>query len=199
MPEMIIQPDYYKYHLFQMSYSAGLVLQLKTNRKTDFTIGLQFTNIRSKGKVHTYEPYALTPSKNYTNRDSLISKSQWGNASRYIEMPLLLNFRLTKKKIKLTINTGLTLSYWVNYRNTNMTFFKDGHIENWSKVESEVHYWRFCFFPQLSLGIEKEVLDDWFLKIEPTIKPERSWDFYDSDYLENLIFGINFSLVKQLF
>ena len=100
-----------------------------------------------------YEPYALTPSKNYTNRDSLISKSQ-GNASRYIEMPLLLNFKLTKKKIKLTINTGLTLSYWVNYRNTNKTFLKMVTLKIGRKSNRSALL-RFCFFPQLSLGIGK--------------------------------------------
>ncbi|MBP6532212.1 MAG: hypothetical protein KA285_02955 [Bacteroidia bacterium] len=199
MPEIILKSDYYKYHEFQLSYSTGLLIQLKTNRKTDFTIGLQFTNVLSKGKEWTYAPYALTPSKNFYYLDTLISKIQIGRASRFVEMPLLLNFRLAGKKIKFTINPGLTISYFLNYKSTSRVVFKDGHIENSSNVDSKVYGSRFCFFPQLSLGLEKEVMDDFYLKIEPTIKPERSWDFFDSNYLENLIFGINFTLVKQLY
>ncbi len=191
MPQIIIKPDYYKYNYFQLSYSAGLVMQFKTNRKTDFTIGLQFTNIIHRGKEH---PYIIERDVRYYFLDTLISKEKWSSSNRNLEMPFIFNYNLGGKKIKYTVNTGFSLSCKINSKYSYTDVYKDGHVESGTFLETS-KYNRFDILPQLSLGVEKEVADDLFLKIEPIIRMQT----LNSDLFEDFLIGINFTLLKALY
>ena len=196
MPEIILKPDYYKYHEFQLSYSTGLSIQLKTNRKTDFTIGMQFTNERSIGKE---QAYVTERDLSRPVFDTLISTEKWKYSNRILEVPFVLNFKLGGKGILYSINPGFSITYLINRRFNYVYVYKDGHTMSGQFLATTIYGQRIDILPQVSFGVEKEISDDYFVKIEPTLKLKGAWEFIDHFDYDYLLLGINFTLVKQLY
>jgi hypothetical protein len=66
-------------------------------------------------------------------------------------------------------------------------------------LSSTVYGQRLDILPQISFGIETEISDDYFVRIEPMIKLKGPWEFIEHFDYDYLILGINFTLVKQLY
>lgn len=199
MPEITIEPDYYNYNNFKLSNSMGVVWNLMSNRKTYFAVGLQYSTLRYETELRTYYYFERDFSNPNLNVDSNVSQFKWAGTSNEIQLPLIVNIKLAGKKIRYFISPGLTLNYFLNSHSTRTYLYIDGHEEKSYYSVTKI-YWKndFDFFPQISLGAEKELSDDLYLKIEPTIKFREFRDVFDSYSYERFMLGINFTCSIKL-
>jgi len=201
MPGTRYEASYFSENDFKISCSTGFLFRLVNKKLNGITTGIQFSNICRHGKAHPYFSVYLHPQSapnGYNPLDSLITTQQSGYTFRFIDVPLLFNFTLVKKKTRVTVNAGLYLSYFINEKSTYRLELKNRETISTSSISKEDYYSRFQFAPVAGIGIEKDINDLFCLKVEPTVRYQAMQRSVFDDGRHFWEVGINFSLLKQL-
>ncbi len=191
MPGTRYESKYFSYYEFKFSYSAGVLIHLRSSESFGVTSGIQYSNIWNQGKTQGYFCFCPTP-------DTLISTVKSGNSFRFIDVPLLANYILGKSKIKFTINGGILINYFINLKTTNRITYTNNQIVNRFNISSDSNINRFQIAPIASLGIKYDTNDEYNFKIEPTIRYQSVNYSNSSSNGHFWELGINFSLFKKI-
>jgi hypothetical protein len=197
MPGTSWGSNYFSQRDFRMSYSTGLLLRLVSKKSLGITTGIQFSNICNQEKSHPYSPVNLTPVPGVYPFDSLIISTQHGTSLRFIDVPVLFNFTLRGTKTRFTLNAGFLLNYFINEKSTGKFNLSTGETITRTSVSRGENLSEIQIAPTISLGIEKDIGDEFCLKIEPTLRYQpyrRSFFSYGELFWEA---GINFSFFKK--
>ena len=172
---------------FRLSHGVGVNLSLYNDRGWGFSSGINY-NITKKYFQYN-GPFERDPSS--PSIDTTWKSYDRKNIEYSLEIPLLFNYILVFKELKLKMDIGCTTTYIVKEISTGTINFLNGNIEN-VKYKNLFLGERFIFYPTMIIGLEKKI-GNYCISLSPTIR-YGIMDGSQYDWLIGLTFGVYKSL-----
>ena len=164
------------YEQFKIGFSAGVVASYNISGKTSFEIGLSYSDKGySTRKTELTFGDAIDPRYGFTYTTSQPGNSPGTLAIKfyynhiYLDVPLRVLFAFGKKKTRYIGGIGITSA--ILLKSTQNLVFDDGDgSKSVSTNDQNESFNKFNLFPEVSIGVERQVSRKVSVRIQPVFK-----------------------------
>lgn len=176
---------------YRLSHGAGLRFSTNNNKGWGYTSGIYYYTIRTKFFIDFTKFIERDPSAPGEVIDTTLRSGNYKNIKHFFEVPFLMNYTFKLKKFNLKLDVGYILSYIFSYKsNATFKYFNGNTVI--AKRVYDLREDRFCLYPTLSLGIEKN-FKNFGVHVTPSLR-YGIMRYSDYDWLLGFTFGVYKSL-----